>query len=100
MFATALALLRSMLGDAAEFRPGQWDAIEAAVSKRQRVLVVQRTGWGKSAVYFLATKLLRNVGSGPALLVSPLLSLMRDQLRAAERIGVRAATIHSGNKDE
>lgn len=100
MFATALALLRSMLGAHAEFRPGQWDAIEAAVARRRRVLVVQRTGWGKSAVYFLAAKLLRNDGAGPALLVSPLLSLMRDQLRAAERIGVRAASIHSGNRDE
>ena len=89
-----------MLGPAAAFRPGQWEAVEAAVVHRRRVLVVQRTGWGKSAVYFLATRLLRDAGSGPALVVSPLLSLMRDQLRAAERIGVRAATIHSGNRDE
>jgi len=89
-----------MLGDQAEFRPVQWEAIEAAVSKRNRVLVVQRTGWGKSAVYFLATKILRNQGSGPSLLVSPLLSLMRDQLRAADRIGVRASAIHSGNRHD
>jgi ATP-dependent DNA helicase RecQ len=100
VFATTLALLRSMLGANAEFRKGQWEAIEAAVVHRRRVLVVQRTGWGKSAVYFLATRLLRDRGSGPALLVSPLLSLMRDQLRSAERIGVRAATINSGNRDE
>jgi ATP-dependent DNA helicase RecQ len=89
-----------MLGPEAAFRPGQWEAVEAAVVRRQRVLVVQRTGRGKSAVYFLATRLLRDAGTGPTLVVSPLLSLMRDQLRAAERIGVRAATINSTNREE
>jgi ATP-dependent DNA helicase RecQ len=98
--ARAQALLRSMLGETADFRPGQWEAIEAAVVRRGRLLVVQRTGWGKSAVYFLSAKLLREAGSGPALVISPLLSLMRDQLLAAERIGVRAATIHSENRAE
>jgi ATP-dependent DNA helicase RecQ len=100
VFDIALGLLRSMLGPVSAFRPGQWEAVEAAVVRRRRVLVVQRTGWGKSAVYFLATRLLRDAGAGPTLVVSPLLSLMRDQLRAAERIGVRAATIHSANRDE
>jgi ATP-dependent DNA helicase RecQ len=67
MFAKAESLLRAMLGDQANFRPGQWEAIESIVSKKQPVLVVQRTGWGKSLVYFLATKLLRDQGSGPTL---------------------------------
>src|SRR5688572_21510401 len=89
-----------MLGDGAVFRPGQLEAIEAVVDSRSRVLVVQRTGWGKSLVYFLATRLLRDSGFGPTLLISPLLSLMRDQRLMAERIGVRAATINSENVDE
>ena len=89
-----------MLGVGAAFRPGQLEAIEAVVDQRARVLVVQRTGWGKSLVYFLATRLLRDAGFGPTLLVSPLLSLMRDQLLMAERIGVRAATINSQNIKE
>ncbi|HEY6168016.1 MAG TPA: RecQ family ATP-dependent DNA helicase [Verrucomicrobiae bacterium] len=93
----ALTLLRAMLGAGAEFRDGQWEAIDLVANQRRRVLVVQRTGWGKSIVYFLATKILRAAGSGPTLLVSPLLSLMRNQLLATEKLGVRAATIHSEN---
>lgn len=97
----ALALLRQALANpGAEFRPHQWEAIEKVVAGRGRVLLVQRTGWGKSWVYFLATKLLRDRGAGPTLLVSPLLSLIRNQLEAASRIGIRAATIHSGNAAE
>jgi ATP-dependent DNA helicase RecQ len=96
----ALLLLRRMLGPQAAFREGQWQAIEAIVSRRARVLVVQRTGWGKSLVYFLATELLREQGSGPTILVSPLLSLMRNQIEAASRIGVRAFTINSSNRAE
>ena len=87
----ALALLRQMLGPAAEFREGQWEAINLAANRRQRVLVVQRTGWGKSVVYFLAAKILRDAGAGPTLLISPLLSLMRNQILAAEKLGIRAA---------
>src|SRR5205807_1837332 len=68
--------------------------------QRQRVLVVQRTGWGKSIVYFLATKILRDSGAGPTLLISPLLSLMRNQILSAERLGIRASTIHSENLSE
>ena len=83
----------------ASFRDGQWESIEQLL-QRNRVLVVQRTGWGKSMVYFLATKLLREQGAGPTLLISPLLSLMRNQLEAAERIGVTARTINSTNVDE
>jgi ATP-dependent DNA helicase RecQ len=96
----AAELLEQMLGDGTVFRPGQLEAIETVVDQRSRVLVVQRTGWGKSLVYFLATRLLRDAGYGPTLLISPLLSLMRDQLLMAERIGVRAATINSENVDE
>ncbi len=83
----------------ASFRDGQWESIEQLLNKN-RVLVVQRTGWGKSMVYFLATKLLREQGAGPTLLISPLLSLMRNQLEAAGRIGVTARTINSTNNEE
>ncbi|MEK6299960.1 MAG: RecQ family ATP-dependent DNA helicase [Acidobacteriota bacterium] len=96
----AQELLRTMLGPEAQFREGQWQAIDAIVTRRRRVLVVQRTGWGKSLVYFLSTKLLREQGSGPTILVSPLLSLMRNQIEAASRIGVRAYTINSSNRAE
>ena len=84
----------------AVFRPGQVEAIKALVEDRRRVLVVQRTGWGKSAVYFLATHLLRKGGSGPTLLISPLLALMRNQLEAARRLGIRAETVNSTNQDD
>ena len=87
-------------GSDAAFRPGQLEAIEAVARDRGRVLLVQRTGWGKSAVYFIATKLLREQGAGPTLLVSPLLALMRNQIEMAARIGVRAETINSTNPDE
>jgi ATP-dependent DNA helicase RecQ len=96
----AQELLEEMLDSGATFRPGQWEAIEAVVEEKRRVLVVQRTGWGKSLVYFLGTKLLRESGAGPALLISPLLSLMRNQIEMAERIGIRALTINSTNEDE
>ena len=93
----AKALLQAMLGQGASFREGQLESILSVVRDRNRTLVVQRTGWGKSLVYFIATKMLREAGQGPAILVSPLLSLMRDQVAAAERIGVRAARIDSSN---
>jgi len=80
-----------------KFRPGQWEAIDRLVNRRSRALVVQRTGWGKSMVYFLAAKLLRDQGAGPTVIVSPLLALMRNQIEAAERLGLRAATINSAN---
>jgi ATP-dependent DNA helicase RecQ len=89
-----------MIGTHCDFRPGQWEAIEAMAIHRKRVLVVQRTGWGKSMVYFLATRLLRDSGAGPTLLISPLLSLMRNQIEMANRIGIRAATINSANQSE
>ena len=96
----AQRLLTDLAGPDARLRPDQLTAIAALVEERRRVLVVQRTGWGKSAVYFLATRLLREAGAGPTLLVSPLLALMRDQVSAAARIGVRAETINSANTDE
>ena len=96
----AESLLRQMLGADKSFRDGQWEAIETAAVRKQRVLVVQRTGWGKSIVYFIATKILRDGGSGPALLISPLLALMRNQIEAARNIGLRPVTIHSENRDE
>ena len=97
----ALDLLRSGTGQSdAEFREGQEDAIRHIVEGRGRLLVVQKTGWGKSFVYFIATKLLREAGSGPALLFSPLLSLMRNQIAAAERMGVCAIRITSDNQEE
>ena len=100
MEATAKKLLRTALDDpSAEFRDGQWGCIEAMLNK-QRMLVVQRTGWGKSMVYFLATRMLRDAGEGFTLLISPLLSLMRNQIQAAERIGIRAETINSTNPDD
>ncbi len=97
----ALELLRLGTNQAtARFREDQEEAIRFVVEGRGRLLVVQKTGWGKSFVYFIATRLLREAGSGPALLVSPLLALMRNQIDAAERMGVRAATINSNNQSE
>ena len=97
----ALALLRAGTGHRdAGFREGQEEAIRHVVEGRGRLLVVQKTGWGKSFVYFIATRLLREAGAGPALLVSPLLSLMRNQIAAAERMGVRAVTINSSNLED
>jgi len=97
----AKALLRLGSGRKdANFREGQEDAIKHVTEGLGNLLVVQKTGWGKSFVYFITIKLLREAGHGPALLISPLLSLMRNQVQAAERMGVRAATINSGNKKE
>ena len=94
----ALELLRLGSGQVhASFREGQEEAIQQMIDGDHRLLVVQKTGWGKSFVYFISTKILREAGCGPALLVSPLLALMRNQIAAAERMGVRAATINSDN---
>jgi len=94
----ALACLRELVGHPeAQFHDGQYEAIEALVDAGRRALVVQRTGWGKSAVYFVASLLLRRRGAGPTLIVSPLLALMRDQVAAAARAGVRAVAINSAN---
>jgi ATP-dependent DNA helicase RecQ len=99
--ATALDRLRTLTAeDRSQFRPGQLEAIQDVVVDRARVLCVQRTGWGKSAVYFVATALLREAGAGPTLIVSPLLALMRNQISAAQRLGLRAWTVNSTNREE
>ena len=92
--------LRLLAGADARLRADQWTAIEALVTGRRRALVVQRTGWGKSAVYFVATALLRARGAGPTVIISPLLALMRNQVSAAARAGTRAVTVNSSNVEE
>ncbi len=97
----ATIILRSLVNRPdAEFRDGQLDAIRALVEEHRRVLVVQRTGWGKSAVYFVATRLLRDRGAGPTLIISPLLALMRNQIDAGQHGGVTTRTINSDNRDQ
>ena len=100
MRAEAEAHLRALAGEHAQLRDDQWTAIRALVAERRRALVVQRTGWGKSAVYFVATALLRARGAGPTVIVSPLLALMRNQVDAAARAGIHARTINSANLEE
>src|ERR1700733_8655231 len=89
--------LRALAGPSARLREDQWAAIRALVADHMRALVVQRTGWGKSAVYFTATALLRARGAGPSVIVSPLLALMRNQIEAAARAGIQARTVNSAN---
>ncbi|MFW6720224.1 DEAD/DEAH box helicase [Streptomyces sp. MAR4 CNY-716] len=101
--AEADAVLAGLVGDpggSARLREDQWQAVAALVRERRRALVVQRTGWGKSAVYFVATALLRRRGSGPTVIVSPLLALMRNQVESAARAGIQARTINSANPEE
>ena len=99
--ARAAQHLRALVGsESATLRDDQWTAIYALVAQRRRALVVQRTGWGKSAVYFVATALLREQGAGPTVIISPLLALMRNQIAAAERAGIRAVTINSANAEQ
>ncbi|MGZ2356433.1 RecQ family ATP-dependent DNA helicase [Streptomyces sp. 372A] len=101
--ASADSILARLVGDAsgtARLREDQWRAIEALVADKRRALVVQRTGWGKSAVYFVATSLLRALGAGPTVIISPLLALMRNQVAAAARAGITARTINSSNTEE
>ncbi len=92
--------LKALAGPDARLREDQWTAIRALVEDHVRALVVQRTGWGKSAVYFTATALLRSRGAGPSVIISPLLALMRNQIEAAGRAGIQARTVNSGNADE
>lgn len=98
--ADAEATLRRLAGEDAVLREDQWSAIHALVAEGRRALVVQRTGWGKSAVYFVATALLRARGKGPTVIVSPLLALMRNQIEAASRAGIHAVTVNSANTDD
>lgn len=97
----AQQLLQTALANpAAEFRDGQWEAIDALVNNRQKLLVVQRTGWGKSSVYFISTKIFRDRGMGPTIIVSPLLALMRNQIESAQRLGIVAETMNSTNQND
>jgi ATP-dependent DNA helicase RecQ len=94
----AQELLQTALDNpAAQFRDGQWEAIDAVVNLRQKLLVIQRTGWGKSSVYFISTKIFRDRGMGPTIIVSPLLALMRNQIESAQRLGIVAETMNSTN---
>lgn len=95
----AISILKQAYGADAEFREGQLEAIIAVVEKR-KTLVVQKTGWGKSVVYFIASKILRQNGAGPTIIVSPLLALMKNQIDSAAKLGIKAATINSDNRDD
>lgn len=97
----ALALLRRSLNNpTATFRDGQWEAIYRLTRKKERLLVVKRTGWGKSSIYFISSKILRDRGMGPTIIISPLLALMRNQIEAAKRLGINAVSINSSNFEE
>jgi ATP-dependent DNA helicase RecQ len=99
--ADAEQLLKTALANpSAQFREGQWEAIDALVNQQQKLLVVQRTGWGKSSVYFISTKIFRDRGMGPTIIVSPLLALMRNQIESAQRLGIMAETMNSTNREE
>lgn len=94
-------LLKTALADPnAQFRDGQWEAIDTVVNQRQKLLVVQRTGWGKSSVYFISAKIFRDRKMGPTIIVSPLLALMRNQIESAQRLGIVAVTMNSTNNDD
>lgn len=95
----ATEILKDAYGQSAEFRKGQLEAIVSVVSKH-KTLVVQKTGWGKSLVYFIATKILRQRGAGPTIIVSPLLALMNNQIDSADVLGIKAITINSANRDQ
>lgn len=91
--------LKSLYGNDAVFRDGQLEAIISVLNKK-RVLVVQKTGWGKSLIYFLSTRILRDMGKGPTIIISPLLSLINNQIESAEKLNLKAITINSTNKDD
>ncbi len=94
----ALQLLRTSINNpSAVFHKDQWESIDALVNKKKKMLVVERTGWGKSSVYFIATRALRDSGAGVTVIISPLLALMRNQIEAAERLGIEAVTVNSSN---
>ena len=99
LFSRATAILKNLYGENARFRPGQYEAIERTI-KEKRLLVVQKTGWGKSLVYFICTKLLREEGAGVTLVISPLLALMDNQLSAARKMGLNCAALNSTTANE
>jgi len=94
-----LVLLKAVVGKEASFKPGQEEAIQAVLDKK-RVLVIQKTGWGKSIVYFIATKMFRDQNLGISIVISPLLALMNNQMEAAERLGLVAETVNTNNVDD
>src|SRR5688500_12350709 len=97
----ALRHLRAATNDSdATFRDGQWEAVDELVNRRGKVLCIQRTGWGKSMVYFVSAELLRARGAGVTLIISPLLALMRNQIDAADRLRLRAVTVNSTNRED
>ena len=97
----ALKMLRTAVANpTVEFRSGQWEAINTVVNQKKKILLVQRTGWGKSSIYFISAKILRSRGKGPTIIISPLLALMRNQIESASRLGIVSETINSGNVDE
>ncbi|WP_461641118.1 RecQ family ATP-dependent DNA helicase [Labilibaculum euxinus] len=99
--AEGLSLLRTALNNStAEFREDQWEAIDALVNEKRKLLVVERTGWGKSSVYFISTRILRDQGKGITIIISPLLALMRNQIEAAKKLGINAISINSTNSEE
>ena len=93
-------LQQALANPLAEFRDGQWEAIDALVNHRQKLLVVQRTGWGKSSVYFISTKIFRDRGQGPTIIVSPLLALMRNQIERAGQLGLKVVSINSSQSQD
>ena len=99
LFFRATAILKKLYGENARFRPGQYEAIERTI-KEKRLLVVQKTGWGKSLVYFICTKLLREEGAGVTLVISPLLALMDNQLSAARKMGLNCTALNSTTANE
>ena len=99
IYIASLKILKKMYGTSAEFHKGQFEAIKATISHK-RTLIVQKTGWGKSLVYFTATKLHRDMGKGMTVVISPLLVLMDNQLEAAERLGLKCSVINSDTKEE
>lgn len=97
----AIMLLRKSLNNPkAQFRDGQWEAIQKLTVNKEKLLVIQRTGWGKSSVYFISSRILRDQGKGPTIIISPLLALMRNQIEAAERLGIKAVSINSTNFED
>src|SRR5690606_34878926 len=97
----AVTLLRKALDiPDANFREGQWEAIEKLTINKEKLLVIQRTGWGKSSVYFISSRILRDQGKGPTIIISPLLALMRNQIEAAKRLGIKAVTLNSNNFED
>lgn len=98
IYSKAYEILKCLYGPTAEFRDGQYEAIEATLTNK-RSLVVQRTGWGKSLVYFICTKILRERKAGVTLVISPLLALMDNQIEAAQKVNLKCDVLNSTVKE-